>query len=174
MGMVVEEEGIVVVVEEEEEEEEEERLGMDEGLRQEEMKLGRGGGGGGGGGQVSDITHKFTKLHNTQRQETPLHKRHSLFCRAYKLHYFVELINCLNFIKQNHRHDAPSTWQYHPRPPSHLLPFSFLSDRFIPIFYPKTSPPFLGSRNTPSPKRGRQTFPKPPPSSASPNLPSLD
>ena len=45
MGMVVEEEGIVVVVEEEEEEEE--RLGMDEGLRQEEMKLGRGEGEGG-------------------------------------------------------------------------------------------------------------------------------
>ena len=49
---------------------------------------------------MSDITHKFTKLHNTQRQETPLHKRHTLICRD-KLHYFVELINCLTKFKQN-------------------------------------------------------------------------
>ena len=73
MGMVVEveEEGMVVVVEEEEEE----RLGMEEGLRQEEMKLGRGE------VEASERyhTHKISKLHNTQRRET-LHKCHTLFC----------------------------------------------------------------------------------------------
>ena len=147
MGMVVEEEGMVVVVEEEEEE----RLGMEEGLRQEEMKLGRGE------VEASERyhTHKFTKLHSTRRQETPLHKRHTLFCRAYKLLKFTK-------IKQKQR------------PPSQYCPsLSFQIDSHQ-SFSPKTSPPFLGSRNTPSPKRGRQTFPKPPPSSASPNLSSLD